>query len=173
MNQKSFPTYEMAEPRHTAPHPAADLGSESLVTLIESKLHLLTEMKQMSISQTDLVAQHDMTGLMTLLSRKQNLMDSLHQVQESLAPFQSQDPESRKWSSPDRRRSCQEMIAKCDELLQHLIVMENRSLDNMTVQREIVAAQLQQNIDASTVQHAYQTSDSDETSLESFLSLEG
>jgi hypothetical protein len=65
------------------------------------------------------------------------------------------------------------MIAKCDELLQHLIVMENRSLDNMTVQREIVAAQLQQNIDASTVQHAYQTSDSDETSLESFLSLEG
>jgi hypothetical protein len=150
-----------------------DLGTESLFSLIESKLHLLTEMKHMSVSQSDLVAQHDMAGLMTLLSRKQDLMDSLRQVQESLAPFQTQDPESREWSSQDRRRSCQEMIAKCDELLQHLIVMENRSLDNMTIQREIVAAQLQQNINASTVQHAYQTTDADQTSLESFLSLEG
>jgi hypothetical protein len=130
-------------------------------------------MKHMSTSQSELVAQHDMSGLMTLLSRKQDLMESLRLIQEDLSPFQSQDPEARTWSSPDRRKMCQEMIAKCDELLQQLIVMENRSLDNMTVQREIVAAQLQQNIDASTVQHAYQTTESDEASLESFLSLEG
>ena len=57
MNQKSIPTNEMTEQRHMVPRPATDLGTESLVTLIESKLHLLTEMKSMSISQTDLVAQ--------------------------------------------------------------------------------------------------------------------
>ena len=113
MNQKSIPTNLMIEQSHPGSFLAADLGTESLSTFIESKLHLLTEMKQMSITQTDLVAQHDMTGLMTLLSRKQSLMDSLRQVQESLVPFQSQDPESRKWSSPERRRSCQQMIAKC------------------------------------------------------------
>ena len=148
-------------------------GTEALFRLIESKHHLLSEMKQMSITQSDLVSQHEMTDLMTLLSRKQHLMESLHEVQNGLTPFQSQDPEARIWSSPSRRKTCQEMIANCDRLLQELIVMENRSLDNMTVQREMVSAQLQQNINAATVQHAYQTSDSDDTSLESFLSIEG
>lgn len=151
----------------------ADLGTESLFAWIERKLHLLSEMKRLSISQSDLVSQHDMTGLMTLLSKKQDLMDGLRYVQENLIPFQNQDPESRAWVSQERRRTCQDMIANCDTLLQHLIVMENHSLDNMTVQREMVAAQLQQNMDASAVQHAYQSSDSAESSLENFLSLEG
>lgn len=150
-----------------------ELSTESLFELIESKLHLLNEMQAMSLAQTDLVSQHDMTALMTLLSRKQELMGALGAVQSQLAQFQGQDPEQRKWSSPARRKTCQEMVARCDQLLQELIVMEDRSLGNMNLQRDIVAAQLQQNIDASTIQNAYQSSDIDEVSLESTLSIEG
>ena len=114
-----------------------------------------------------------MTALMTLLSRKQDLMGALGNVQSQLAQFQGQDPEQRKWSSPERRKTCQEMVARCDQLLQELIVMEDRSLGNMNLQRDTVAAQLQQNIDASTIQNAYQSSDLDEVSFESTLSIEG
>jgi hypothetical protein len=146
-------------------------GTEALFQLIESKLHLLKEMKLMSIEQGDLVAQHEMSGLMALLSRKQELMESLNTVQQALTPFQSQDPESRSWSSASRRKECQAMIVESDELLKHLIVMEGRSLDGITIQRELTAAQLQQNVTASTVQHAYQTSE--EESIEGYLSIEG
>jgi predicted KAP-like P-loop ATPase len=156
-------------------NPSTDVTStEQLFHWIETKLHLLSEMHQMSIDQTDFVSRHDMTALMTLLSRKQSLMESLHEVQSQLQPYQSQDPESRVWSSIERRKACQAMIARCDTLVQNLIVMENRSLDNMTLQRELVSAQLQQNIHATAIQQAYHASDVvEEALLESSLSIEG
>ena len=152
---------------------STELSTDSLFGLIESKLHLLTEMQAMTLTQTDLVAQHDMTSLMTLLSRKQDLLAALGNVQSELARFQDQDPEQRSWSRESRRKTCQEMVARCDQLLQELIVMEDRSLGNMNLHRESVAAQLQQNIDACAIQNAYQSSDLEESSFNSSLSIEG
>ena len=152
---------------------STDLSTDTLFSLIESKLHLLSEMQEMSIAQSDMVAQYDMSSLMTLLSRKQELMESLREVQSRLAPFQPQDPEQRIWPDPSRRQKCKSMIARCDQLLQQMIVIENRSLDNMTLQREIVSAQLQQNINATTLQHAYQTNELDESMAEGAFSIEG
>jgi len=152
---------------------SSELSTDSLFELIESKLHLLVEMQAMSLAQADLVSQHDMTSLMTLLSRKQELMSALGGVQSELARFQDQDPELRIWSTPGRRKDCKDMVARCDQLLQELIVMEDRSLNSMNLQRESVAAQLQQNIDACTIQNAYHSSDVDESSFDSSLSIEG
>lgn len=152
---------------------SSELSTDSLFELIESKLHLLVEMQAMSLAQADLVTQHDMTSLMTLLSRKQELMSALGSVQSELARFQDQDPELRIWSTPGRRKDCKDMVARCDQLLQELIVMEDRSLNSMNLQRESVAAQLQQNIDACTIQNAYHSSDVDESSFDSSLSIEG
>ena len=109
---------------------SAELTTESLFALMESKLHLLSEMHAMSLQQTDMVTQHDMTSLMSLLSRKQELMGSLADVQAGLARFQDEDPESRSWSSPERRKECQANVARCDQMLKELIVMEDRSLGN-------------------------------------------
>ena len=152
---------------------STDLSTDSLFALIESKLHLLTEMQAMTLTQTDFVAQHDMSSLMTLLSRKQDLMGALGNVQSELVRFQGQDPEQRSWASESRRKSCQKMVARCDQLLQELIVMEDRSLGSMNLQRESVTAQLQQNIDACVIQNAYQSSDLEESSFDSSLSIEG
>ena len=127
----------------------------------------------MSLAQADLVTQHDMTSLMTLLSRKQELMSALGRVQSALARFQDEDPELRVWSTPGRQKDCKDMVARCDQLLQELIVMEDRSLNSMNLQRESVAAQLQQNIDACTIQNAYHSSDVYESSFDSSLSIEG
>jgi hypothetical protein len=148
-------------------------STDQLFRLIESKLHLLNEMRSMSMSQAECVAQHDMPALMSLLSKKQGLMESLQSVQVDLAPFNLQDPEKRVWTSTDKRQKCREMLANCDSILQQLIVMENRSLDNMVVQRELVSAQLQQNVDATVVQHAYHSGESIESRLDSSLSVEG
>ncbi|MEQ1825916.1 MAG: hypothetical protein ABL921_08205 [Pirellula sp.] len=162
----------MSQPLTPETNPCVEpLSTETLFELIESKLHLLNEMHCMSISQNDLVAQHDTPELMVLLSKKQDLMESLRVVQSRLAAFESQDPEKRVWANPSRRVACREMIKRSDALLQQLIVMENRSLDNMVIQREMVAAQLQQNFDASIVQHAYHAGEGIETI--DTLSIEG
>ncbi len=152
---------------------SAELSTDLLFELVESKLHLLMEMRAMSLTQSDFVAHHDMASLMTLLSRKQELMGALGKVQSELARFQDQDPEQRSWSALVRRKECQEMVGRCDRLLQELIVMEDRSLGSMNLQRESVAAQLQQNIDACAIQNAYHASDLEESSIDSTLSIEG
>jgi len=154
------------------PH-ANDLSTNHLYSLIESKLHLLTEMQGLSIAQSDFVAKQDMSALMTLLSRKQDLMGSLLQIQSQLVPFQPQDPEQRIWADPARRKTCQNRLARCDQLLQQMIIMENRSLDTMTLQREIGAARLQQKTNASTLQHAYEAGELDESIVENALCIEG
>lgn len=153
--------------------PANDLSTHHLYSLIESKLHLLTEIQELSIAQSDLVAKQDMSALMTLLSRKQDLMCMLEQIQSQLVPFQPQDPEQRVWADPARRKTCQNRILRCDQLLQQMIVMENRSLDNMTLQREILAAQLHQKTNASTLLQAYQAGELDKSIIDNAFCVEG
>lgn len=147
--------------------------TENLLRLFESKYHLLSQMQDMSIRQSELVAEHDVTELLSLLSRKQQLMESLQTVQSQLIPYQSHDPEKRVWVSPERRKQCQALVAKCDQLIQALLVMENRSLQTMNLQRDVVGAQLKQNIDALQIENAYHTTDGDPPEMTGLLSLTG
>lgn len=147
-------------------------NTERLFELIETKLHLLEEMQALTIEQADQVVQHDMTALMVVLSRKQSLMESLQSVQMELLSYRDEDPDSRVWSSPDKRTRCKTMVQRSEQLLSELIVQENRCLDNMNVKRDSVLTQLQQNVAASQLQAAYGSVDSAAESEEGF-SLEG
>lgn len=147
-------------------------NTERLFELIETKLHLLEEMQALTIEQADQVVQHDMTALMVVLSRKQSLMESLQSVQMELLSYRDEDPDSRVWSSPDKRSRCKAMVQRSEQLLSELIVQENRCLDNMNVKRDSVLTQLQQNVAASQLQAAYSSVDLAAESEDGF-SLEG
>jgi hypothetical protein len=147
--------------------------TDLLFELVETKLRLVEEMYSLTISQGDFVAAHDMTGLMKLLSRKQSLMETLHEVQSQLARFADQDPESRTWSSTARRQRCQSNNAVCGQRISEMLVMEGRSIDNMAVQRELVSQQLHQITDASRIQQAYSSSDWPEDDSGNLLSFTG
>ncbi|MFN7290755.1 MAG: hypothetical protein ACK5YR_03410 [Pirellula sp.] len=147
-------------------------NTERLFELIETKLHLLEEMQALTIEQADQVAQHDMTSLMVVLSRKQSLMESLQSVQLELISYRDEDPDARVWSSPDKRTRCKAMVQRSDQLLSELIVQENRCLDNMNLKRDSVLTQLQQNVAASQLQAAYGSVNSLDQTEDGF-SLEG
>ncbi|MFN7874638.1 MAG: hypothetical protein ACK5PB_04930 [Pirellula sp.] len=147
-------------------------STERLFELIETKLHLLEEMQALTIEQADQVVQHDMTALMVVLSRKQSLMESLQSVQTELLSYRDEDPDSRVWSSPDKRTRCKAMVQRSEQLLSELIVQENRCLDNMNLKRDSVLTQLQQNVAASQLQAAYSSVDSAAETEDGF-SLEG
>ncbi len=148
-------------------------STERLVTLFETKLHLLQEMQALSLEQSSLVEKHEMTSLMTLLSRKQQLMESLQRVQLEMAPYRDEDPESRVWESPDRRQACRALVAECDKLTQWLIVQENQSIAQMDAQRDGMQSQIQQNAAASQVQRAYLANSVSELEASGDFTLEG
>jgi len=147
-------------------------STERLFSLVESKLHLLREMQSMALEQADLVSQHEMNDLMTLLSRKQSLMESLQSVQGQLSDFKDEDPESRVWVSSERRHGCQTMVKQCDQLIQELIVQENRSIDHMNLKRDAVLSQIHQNAAAYEVNKAYAAAESELESMNAFT-IEG
>ncbi|XZE43637.1 hypothetical protein SH467x_003203 [Pirellulaceae bacterium SH467] len=148
-------------------------STDRLFGLFETKLHLLTQMQSMALEQDELVAQHDMSGLMSLLSRKQQLMESLQAIQNGLVDYQHDDPEKRVWSSPARRVECQKIVKRCDDLVQQLILLENRSLDHMNLQRDAVQSQLLQNAAADQIQRAYASTLDSELENTSEFVIEG
>ena len=137
-------------------------STEKLYELMESKLRLLTELHSLAVEQSDLVSGQELSELMALLGRKQRLMDSLTEIQVDLVPYASEDPETRIWRSEECRRECQSVKMRCDRLVSELLVMENRAIDNMALQREVVASQLQQVTDATRLSRAYEASSGSE-----------
>ena len=144
-----------------------------MFSLFETKLHLLRELQSLALDQATLVSQHDMAALMSLLSRKQSVMESLQGVQEQLSQYRHDDPEERIWSSPQRRADCQAIVKLCEGLVQNLIVQENLSIGEMAIQRENLNAQMQQNAAASIVQRAYSSNALADLGSGEGLALEG
>jgi hypothetical protein len=147
--------------------------TEQLFSLMEAKLGLLSELRNVAMHQSEAVDKQDLGELLQLLGRKQSLMDRLLAIQDLLRPFQQEDPETRQWSSPERRASCQTTKRKCDQWLQEILVMEQRAMEVMSSHRDAVSGQLVQATDAMRLSRAYGFESDPDIQLESAISLDG
>lgn len=129
--------------------------TEKLFSLMEAKRTLLAELRTLAVMQGEAIDKQDVTELLNLLARKQGLMDRLMAIQQNLLDFQGEDPDSRIWSSEERRRTCQEIKRLCDQWIQEILVMEQRAAESMTAQRDAVAGQLLQASDSMRLSRAY------------------
>ncbi len=59
----------------------------------QTKLHLLKELKYLAIEQTSLVMDQRVDQLLSVLNKKNEILDSLKQLQLQLQPYQQQEPE--------------------------------------------------------------------------------
>lgn len=146
--------------------------TEQLFSLMEAKLGLLSELRNLAIQQSDAVEKQDVAELLQLLGRKQGLMERLQAIQDQLRPFADEDPEQRRWSSPERRAACQATQRRCDQSIEEILVMEHRAIETMTSQRDAISGQLVQATDAMRLSRAYGFH-SDDPSLESAISFDG
>jgi flagellar biosynthesis/type III secretory pathway chaperone len=129
--------------------------TEQLFSLFESKRMLLEDLRTIGVAQSDAISQQDISELLNLLGRKQGIMDRLIAIQKQMLDFQEDDPEARVWSSPERRRMCQETKRVCDQWIQEILVMEERAGQLMTAQRDAIAGQLLQAADSMRLARAY------------------
>ncbi|MFO0013300.1 MAG: hypothetical protein ACK553_11195 [Planctomycetota bacterium] len=129
--------------------------TEQLFALMEAKQVVLAELRTLATLQSEAIDKQDIAELLNLLARKQGLMDRLMLLQQQLLSFQGEDPESRVWSSAERRRACQDIKRLCDQWIQEILVMEQRAADCMTAQRDAVAGQLLQSADSMRLTRAY------------------
>lgn len=163
-------TVEITDPT-TDSHPFA--RTEQLFALMEAKRALLADLRTLAVMQGEAIDKQDISELLTLLARKQVLMDRLMTLQQHLVSYQGEDPELRIWSSPDRRKACQEAKRTCDQWIQEILVMEQRAAEEMTAQRDAVAGQLLQASDSMRLSRAYGFEGTASEDEEGGLSLDG
>lgn len=133
-----------------------ELTGDKLAELIAQRHACLTQLHKLGVKQSELVASCEISSLLRLLSVKNQLIVALQSIEQQLAPFQLQNPETRQWSSPAARERCVRQIAECQELLDQVMQMERDNEQKMTERRDQVANHLQAAQSATTARRAYQ-----------------
>jgi hypothetical protein len=119
------------------------LETDLLAELIERKHECLVRLRDIGRKQFELVSEGSITGVLDVLSAKQDVIARLHSIERALDPFRDQEPDSRRWSSPERRRRCGEWIERCETLLAEILAQEKQSEEELVRRRDATALQLQ------------------------------
>lgn len=131
-------------------------STANLADLIRRKHDVLAQLCAIGRRQQEIVERGETTALLELLAGKQKMIALLQQLEQNLAPFQDEEPESRVWASAAARQQCAELASDCNRLLAEVVELERQSAERLTVRRNDVAAQLRQVHTASQARSAYQ-----------------
>lgn len=118
-------------------------STAELAGLIEEKLRLLEEIRQLGYQQWQWITSDEMEKLLNVLAAKESLVRRLHEVERRLDPFRHQDPESRLWSSPHHRARCRQMAEQCEAVLAEIVFWEKQGEQELLRRRDEAAARLQ------------------------------
>lgn len=129
--------------------------TKKLAQLIQRQWTALSALRQLILQQSECLGADNVELLLSLLARKQPLLEELLQVQSELSVYRDQDAEQRQWSSAAERLACQALAAKCDEVHQEILRLENGALGELEIRRTAVAAQLQDCRDSTLANSAY------------------
>ena len=131
------------------------LETDLLADLIRRKLDCLVQLRDMGEKQFELVRADRITELLDVLSAKQRVLMELQRIERAMDPFRGQDPESRRWRTPDGRRNCARQLQRCQTLLGEIMDREKQSEQELIRRRDDVEAQLQGVHKASQARQAY------------------
>ncbi len=134
----------------------ADRSTTALAKLVDQKRRLLEQLLAVGRRQGELIGEGDIASLLKLLTAKQQLIAALRSVEQSLAPFHTEDPDTRQWPSPQHRTACAADSATCERLLAEVIALEKEQEGQMVRRRDGVAERLQKTQSAHAASAAYQ-----------------
>jgi flagellar biosynthesis/type III secretory pathway chaperone len=131
------------------------IATDILAELISQKHEVLEQMRQLTRQQTNHIDSGDSTQLLTLLGAKQRLLNMLHEIEKKLTPFRAEDPESRVWRNQQDRQRCQQAAARCQTLLDEIMLVEKQCESEMVRRRDETAEKLQGLHTAAKARQAY------------------
>lgn len=130
-------------------------STDKLYQLCEQRLHVLQQIRALTLQQYDQVHTLETDQLLSLLAQKQHLLDEIQSIQAQLIPYQQEDPDSRRWSSKERRAQCREWMEQGQGILKDLVALEAASIEALSQQRDGVASELQLYRSSQEVRSAY------------------
>ena len=119
------------------------LETDVLAGLIVRKHKCLVQLRELGGRQRGFIDGGQMTSLLDLLAVKQRILGDLQQIEHDLEGFRGQDPEVRRWRTPDDRRRCAAQLGECQRILAEIIQQEIQSEHVLVKRRDEVVVQLQ------------------------------
>jgi hypothetical protein len=128
-----------------------------LAALIAAKLKVLEILTRLSRRQLELIDAGDTPALLKLLTGKESVLAQLQTLERQLDPFRGQDPQERRWPSPQARSACQQDADRANALLAEAMDLERRAEAAMAARRDAAAAALSAAHVAADARTAYAT----------------
>ena len=132
--------------------------TDQLAALVATKLKLVELLAQLARRQLELAADGQLSELLQLLAAKQTVLSQLGQVTQRLDPFRDQDPEARRWPTPEDRIRCQENARRCELVLADTMRLEKQAEVEMIRRRDLAADTLASSAAAAAAHCAYSSS---------------
>ncbi len=117
--------------------------TELLAELAGRRHDCLTQLHALSRRQLELIDVEDMSTLLGVLAAKQRLLGELQELDRGMDPFRGQEPETRRWRTPEARQRCAELIARSQALFAEIIACEKQGESRMQSHRDQAAVRLQ------------------------------
>lgn len=121
----------------------AAFETDLLADLATRRHECLRQLHALSLRQLELIDVEDMSTLLGVLAAKQRLLSSLQELERGMDPFREQDPDQRRWRSPQARQRCAELISQSQSLFAEIIAHEKQGETRMQTHRDQAAARLQ------------------------------
>lgn len=131
--------------------------TQQLSAVLERQLIVLSALKMLAVQQADCLGADHVELLLSLIARKQPLVEEFMQLHTMLKPFMDEDPETRVWSDAGARARCRELSENCNKLHQDIMRLESHALNELEINRNAIAAQLQDCRDGTVASSAYLT----------------
>ncbi len=125
--------------------------------LVDERLAILVSLRELADVQMQQASDADALMLMNVLARKQPLMDELSRIQDELAVYALDDPETRTWRTTAARLECRTVAERCEQLLREILQLEQLAIEQLSQRRDAIAVQLQDGRDGRTAHAAYFT----------------
>lgn len=120
-----------------------DFPTDRLYEFLRAKRSCLTQLRDMSHRQMELIDSGDMTRLLDLLVVKQRMIEQLQRIERALDPFRGEPPEARRWRNAEVKQRCADESQQCELLLAELMTREKQGEALLTRRRDEVAHRLQ------------------------------
>lgn len=141
-------------PQSTTQPTAADESSEVLA-LLERQRDLYRELKSHSDQQAELIAQGATDQLLSLLARRQKLIDGLGEVSAALAPYRNRIATIADQSADEVGDQMRAMVEEVRELLESIIEGDEKGKAELAAARDKVGGQVRQAAGAVAATGAY------------------
>ena len=117
--------------------------TDLLSELVRGKRSCLVQLRDMGRRQLELIDDSEMTRLLDLLALKQRTIEQLQRFERALDRFRGQDPDARRWRSPEQRQQCADEMRQCEALLAEIMGQEKYGEALLVRRRDEAAVRLQ------------------------------